>query len=88
MQVVQIYFDTSTFDEIEKDVKVFYMLRLLVTTNIKYKTWGNHKCCCSGDLGVSSWSDWRDDGSSHRLLHPQWSRDSLSLLHLPRVTKD
>ena len=37
MQVVQIYFDTSTFDEIEREVKV-YMIRLHVTINNKYET--------------------------------------------------
>ena len=66
MQVVQIYFDTATFDEIEKDVKV------IVNTVIK-RLKLRHK----GDDGGSSWLGWGHNGSSHWLLHPQWGRDIL-----------
>ena len=65
MQVVQIYFDTATFDEIEKDVKVIIVDIALLKLR--------HK----GDDGGSSWLGWRHNGSPHWLLHPQWGRDHL-----------
>ena len=67
--MVQIYFDTATFDEIERDVKV----NLYNTTRISHF----EHILCSGDLGVSSWSDWRHNGTLHRLLDPQRHRDPL-----------
>ena len=66
MQVVQIYFDTATFDEIEKDVKVIVDI---AEKGLKLR----HK----GDDGGCSWLGWGHNGSSHWLLHPQRGRDHL-----------
>ena len=69
---MQIYFDTATYDEIERDVKVnLYPLILLL---VLYK---EVILFVSGDHGVSSWSDRWHDGSSHWILHSQWHRDCL-----------
>ena len=85
LQTVHIYFDTATYDEIERDVKVtfptvlnanestsgeeFYVLYLI-------RAWIQHQSYKSsgskGDTGGSTGFDWRHNGSSHWLLHPQW----------------
>ena len=68
LQLVHIFFDSSTFDRVERDVKVmalfgisfFYCLLSL-----------------SGDFGCPARPYWRDYGSLHRLLNPKRHRDDL-----------
>ena len=91
LQTVHIYFDTATYDEIERDVKVtfptalnanestsgeeFYVPILIVLGyNIRVIKAVNG---LKGDTGGSTGLDWRHNGSSHWLLHPQWRRDHL-----------
>ena len=61
LQVVHIYFDTSTFDRVEKDVKVILEDDLFLQLPIK------------GDPGGSVGFDWRHNGTLHWLLNPQWN---------------
>ena len=65
MQVVHIYFDTSTFDQVEKDVKVVKTSKCVSNVSM------------SGDPGGSIGFDWGHDGTLHWLLHSQWHRDRL-----------
>ena len=67
LQAVYIYFDTATFDEIERDEKV------KLTVIVEPVT----KKLILGDSGSSTRPYWRHNGSSHRLLNPQWSGDHL-----------
>ena len=74
LEVVYIYFDTATFDEIERDVKVdfkgFLGIMLLMIL-------GDNRSSIGFDRG--------HNGPPHWLLHPQWGRDHLlpSQVHPP-----
>ena len=58
LQVVHIYFETSTFDRVEKDVKVILEDDLFLQFPIK------------GDPGGSVGFDRRHDGTLHWVFHP------------------
>ena len=68
LEAVHIYFDTATYDEIERDQKVtkeIFCWHLQILELFE------------GDNGSSIGFDWRYNGPSHWLLHPQWGRDCL-----------
>ena len=67
LEPVYIFFDTATYDEIERDEKVAFL-------------WTKHISDVEGDFGGPIGPHRRHDGSSHWLLHPQWGRNHL-LLH-------
>ena len=69
LHLVHIYFDTSTFDQVEKDVKV--------TKKQNMPCISKQCLLISGDSGGSIGFDWRDNGTLHWLLNPQWHWDSL-----------
>ena len=62
--MVHLYFDTSTFDQVEKDVKVGSELQ---NVSKKYPM-----LSVSGDPGGPVGSDWWHDGTLHWLLYSQW----------------
>ena len=85
---VYIFFDTSTYDEIERDVKVVNGFPtkkdlkhrnnfLVFTSSLDILLKLKHD---KGDNGSPIGPDWRHNGPSHWLLHPQWNRNHL--LHL------
>ena len=63
LQMVHIFFDTSTFDQVEKDVKV----------DKKQKMYQNElKSTSSGDACGTIGCHWWNDGPLYWLLYPQW----------------
>ena len=78
-----IFFDTATFDKIERDVKVKrHIFNLsLTSTSVISSEWLITTQCVTLNKKGDKWSaaepDWRHDGSSYWLLHPQWGRDHL-----------
>ena len=64
LEAVYIYFDTATYDEIERDVKVQKLAPPDITMLFLVKTSGDNR----GPIGPYR----RHDGPSHWLLHPQW----------------
>ena len=75
IQLVEIFFDTATYDEIERDVKV------ICHSN-------NYTCCrhvdwlfCNrdfeGDYRGPAGADRWHHGTSHRIFNPQLRRDRL-----------
>ena len=60
--MVHIYFDTSTFDRVEKDVKVI----------LEDDLFSNPSFLIQGYPDGSVGFDWRHNGTVHRLLNPQW----------------
>ena len=91
LQTVEIFLDTATYDEIERDVKVTTeavfcapaLLRRggeLIVPNVIFETHFFATSMMSsylGDNGSSSGPHWWNHGPPHWLLHPQWGRDSL-----------
>ena len=71
LQVVFIFFDTATYDEIERDVKVTFLRNIIelwvMDTNI----------ICEGDHWGSAWLDRGNDGFADWLLHSQRGWDCL-----------
>ena len=76
---VHIFFDTSTYDEIERDVKVVNGFPtkkdlkhrnnfLVFTSSLDILLKLKHD---KGDNGSPIGPDWRHNGPSHWLLHPQ-----------------
>ena len=75
LEAVYIFFDTATYDEIERDEKVMLeSWRQIICDFFKSPLdWTFSK----GDNRSPVGFDRRHHGSSHRLLHPQWGRDRL-----------
>ena len=63
LETVYIHYDTATYDEIERDQKVTTVFQSIVLI------WA----LLQGEYGSSTGFDRRHNGSSHRLLHSQWS---------------
>ena len=61
LEAVSIYFDTATYDEIQRDVKVQLFSYILIICALT-----------SGDLGGPIRAHWRHNGPSHWILHTQW----------------
>ena len=61
LEAVYIYFDTATYDEIERDEKVTFNSFSFIYVPSE------------GDNGSPIGPDRRHNGPSHWLLHPQWS---------------
>ena len=75
LKAVYIFFDTATYDEIEKDEKVLFSSHhIFVIHSVSMNAIGH---MFEGDNGSPIGFDWRHHGPSHWLLHPQWSRDNL-----------
>ena len=69
LEAVYVFFDTATYNEIERDVKV---------KNNKYVlTFGFMQNMHSGDHRGPIGPHWRHDGPPHWLLPPQRGRDHL-----------
>ena len=68
LEAVYIYFDTATYDEIERDVKVAFLAPLDILLRSQCSSWQKLK----GDSGGSIGAYRRHNGPSHWLLHPQW----------------
>ena len=66
LEELYIYFDTATFDEIEKDEKV-----ALVASTLDFVGDIKTKLSFEGDNGGPIGSNRRHNGPSHWLLHPQ-----------------
>ena len=67
LKAVYIFFDTATYDEIEKDEKVLFSSHLINAIVHIFE----------GDNGSPIGFDRRHHGPSHWLLHSQWGRDCL-----------
>ena len=65
LEAVYIYIDTATYDEIEKDRKVTLRAHIILMFELL------------GDIGGPIGFDWRHNGPSYWLLHPQRGRDCL-----------
>ena len=76
LEAVYIYFDTATYDEIERDEKVMMSVE---STNDGVDVMLILEQC-QGHNGGPIGLDRRHDGASHGLLNFKWSRDRL----LPR----
>ena len=68
LEAVYIYFDTATYDEIERDVKVAFLAPLDILLRSQCSSWQKLKGNSGGSIGAYR----RHDGPSHWLLHPQW----------------
>ena len=82
-----IYFETSTYDEIERDKKVTLDSIAVVFVVFAFVSF----CICLGDLGGSAWTHWRHYGTPDRLLHSQWGGNPLlycNALDFPWERKD
>ena len=66
LQFFEIYFDTATYDQIDRDVKV----------NIK-SYYDQINFDIKGDTRGGSWPDWRHHGSLHWILNSKRHRDHL-----------
>ena len=64
LEAVYIYFDTATYDEIERDVKVCNFVE-------------DKKIGLSGDIGGPIGSHRGHNGSTYWVLDPKWRRDHL-----------
>ena len=87
LEAVYIYFDTATYDEIERDEKVIFcqdmsgLLFVFVFVEPKFFGTMNSKkryyMLLEGDNGSPIRLDRRHHGPSNWFLHPKWSRNHL-----------
>ena len=68
LQAVYIYFDTATYDEIERDEKVHIVVAYNKTVSYMWS---------KGDTWSPVGFDRRHNGTPHWFLHPQWNWDRL-----------
>ena len=74
LEEVYIFFDTATYDEIERDVKVSTTSLLKPLPVLQFFAF---KSPPQGDNGGPAWTDRRHNGAPHWLLHSQRGRDLL-----------